>query len=94
MPSVQSAGSVARPPIGETRCSTTFWSAWTGALAAETRSQLAKQLMADAGRLTLAHVYPVRHDPAVRGYNDYEAAQYTHARELLEAAREAGRRPG
>ena len=50
---------------------------------------VAKQLMADAGRLTLAHVYPVRHDPAVRGYNDYEAAQYTHARELLEAAREA-----
>jgi len=49
---------------------------------------LAKQLTADDGTLALAHVYPLRGDPLHRGYNDYEAAEYVHARDLLEAARE------
>lgn len=49
---------------------------------------LAKQLRADAGKLVLAHVYPSGEDPVFRGYDDYEAAQYVHARGLLEAARE------
>jgi nucleotide-binding universal stress UspA family protein len=52
---------------------------------------LAKQLTADHGKLVLTHVYPLRGDPLHRGYVDYEASQYVHARDLLEAARdEAG----
>jgi nucleotide-binding universal stress UspA family protein len=52
---------------------------------------LARQLTPQDGHLVLAHVYPLRGDPPVRGYNDYEAAEYVHARDLLEAARdEAG----
>lgn len=49
---------------------------------------LAKQLMPEDGRLTLAHVYPWHGDRMRRGYNDYEAFEYVHARDLLEAARE------
>lgn len=52
---------------------------------------LAAQLTAGDGTLSLAHVYPVRGDPLHHDYNDYEAAQYVHARDVLEAARkEAG----
>jgi nucleotide-binding universal stress UspA family protein len=52
---------------------------------------LAAQLTAGDGTLSLAHVYPARGDPLHHDYNDYEAAQYVHARDVLEAARkEAG----
>jgi nucleotide-binding universal stress UspA family protein len=52
---------------------------------------LARQLMADDAQLVLAHVYTLRGDPLHRGYSDYEAAEYVHARDLLNAARdEAG----
>jgi nucleotide-binding universal stress UspA family protein len=47
---------------------------------------LAKQLVADDGKLVLVHVYPVRGDPLHKDYVDYEAAQYVHARDVLEAA--------
>jgi nucleotide-binding universal stress UspA family protein len=49
---------------------------------------LARQLTPDDGRLALAHVYPSRGDPLHRDYGDYEAAEYVHARDLLNAARE------
>ena len=49
---------------------------------------LAKQLTAEDGKLALVHVYPLRGDPLHRDYEDHEAAQYVHARDLLEAARE------
>jgi nucleotide-binding universal stress UspA family protein len=49
---------------------------------------LARQLTPDDGRLALAHMYPSRGDPLHRDYGDYEAAQYAHARDLLNAARE------
>ncbi len=36
----------------------------------------------------LAHVYPLRGDPLHRDHDDYEAAAYLHARDLLASARE------
>jgi nucleotide-binding universal stress UspA family protein len=47
---------------------------------------LAKQLVADDGKIVLVHVYPVRGDPLHKDFADYEAAQYVHARDVLEAA--------
>jgi nucleotide-binding universal stress UspA family protein len=49
---------------------------------------LARQLTAQHGKLVLAHIYPLRGDPLHRDYIDYEAAEYVHARDLLEAARD------
>ncbi|HTX09211.1 MAG TPA: universal stress protein [Solirubrobacteraceae bacterium] len=51
---------------------------------------LATRLTAPAGKLTLAHVYPYHRDPPVRGYDEYEAAQITRARELLATASTEG----
>jgi len=52
---------------------------------------LATQLTTGDGTLVLAHVYPMRGDPLHRDYIEYETAQYVHALDVLEAARdEAG----
>jgi nucleotide-binding universal stress UspA family protein len=49
---------------------------------------LAKKLTADDGEIALAHVYPYRRAPAVRGYDEYDAAESVRARDLLRAASE------
>ena len=43
------------------------------------------------GELTLAHIYSSSVHFRRRSYNDYQAAQYVHARGLLEAARDEAR---
>jgi nucleotide-binding universal stress UspA family protein len=48
---------------------------------------LARQLVADTGELTLAHVYEYDGDPSIRGYDEHDAEKIDRARELLEAER-------
>jgi len=49
---------------------------------------LAKKLTVGGGEVVLAHVSPRRGDPLHGDFVDRETAQYVHARDVLEAARE------